>query len=103
MEEILVQIACRLDKDLLKTVTNLLEKANKPNNIEILIINQDFEDNQWKQSNFPDNVTLINIEESKTRNLAQTRAFCHLYVKPSHKYFMNIDAHSRFDENWDVT
>lgn len=101
MEEILVQIACRLDNDLLNTVTNLLEKANKPNNIEILIINQDFEDNQWKQSNFPDNVTLVNIEESKTRNLAHARAFCHLYVKPSHKYFINIDAHSRFDENWD--
>lgn len=101
MEEILVQIACRLDNDLLRTVKNLLAKASRPDNVEILIINQDFEDNQWKQSDFPQNVTLINIEESKTRNLSQSRAFCHLYVKPSHKYFMNIDAHSRFDQNWD--
>jgi glycosyltransferase involved in cell wall biosynthesis len=103
MEEILVQIACRLDNDLLKTVNSLYSKASNPDNIEVLIINQDFEDNQWKQKDFPDKVTLINIEESKTRNLAHTRAFSHLYVKSSHKYFMNIDAHMRFDENWDET
>jgi len=101
MEEILVQIACRLDKELFKTVDSLLVNADNPNKIEILIINQDFENDSWSQSDFPKNVTLINIEESKTRNLAQTRAFCRLYVKPCHKYFLNIDAHSRFDPGWD--
>jgi hypothetical protein len=101
MEKILVQIACRLDNELKKTVDDLYNKANKPEDIEVIIINQDYEYNMWKQSDFSHNVTLINIEESKTRNLSQTRSFCKLYVKPSHQYFMNIDAHSRFDKNWD--
>jgi hypothetical protein len=102
MEKILVQIACRLDKELKKTINDLYNKADNPDEVEVLIINQDFEHDCWKQSDFSEKVTLINIDESKTRNLAQTRAFCKLYVKPSHQYFMNIDAHSRFDKSWDT-
>lgn len=102
MEKILVQIACRLDKDLKKTIDDLYNKSDNPNEIEVLVINQDFEYDCWKQSDFPEKVTLINIDESKTKNLAHTRSFCKLYVKPSHQYFMNIDAHSRFDKSWDT-
>lgn len=101
-ETILVQIACRLDKELKKTILDLYDKADNPAGIEVIVINQDFENDMWKQSDFPNKVTLINIEESKTRNLAHARSFCKLYVKPSHKYFMNIDAHSRFDKGWDT-
>lgn len=101
MEQILVQIACRLDKELKKTVIDLYDKAENPDNIEVIIINQDFESDMWKQSDFPERVTLINLDESKTRNLAHCRSFCSLFVKPSHKYFMNIDAHTRFDIGWD--
>lgn len=102
MKTILVQIACRLDKEIKKTIIDLYAKADNPNEIEVIIINQDFENDIWKQSDFPDSVTLINIDETKTRNLAHTRSFCKLYITPSHKYFMNIDAHSRFDEHWDT-
>lgn len=102
MEAILVQIACRLDKELKKTIIDLYDKADNPSEIEVIVINQDFENDMWKQSDFPDKVTLINIDESKTRNLAHSRSFCKLFIKPSHKYFMNIDAHSRFDKGWDT-
>jgi hypothetical protein len=102
MEAILVQIACRLDKELKKTIIDLYDKADNPAEIEVIVVNQDFENDMWKQSDFPDKVTLINLEESKTRNLAHSRSFCKLFIKPSHKYFMNIDAHSRFDKGWDT-
>jgi hypothetical protein len=101
METILVFIACRLDNDLLNTVNDLLDKANEPNNLDIVIYNQDFEEGMWQQSQFPDNVTLINVREDKTRNVTQVRAHAHLYIKPSHKYYLCIDAHTRFDKGWD--
>lgn len=99
---ILVQIACRLDKELKKTIIDLYDKADNPSEIEVIVVNQDFENDMWKQSDFPYNVTIINIDESKTRNLAHSRSFCKLFISPSHKYFMNIDAHSRFDKGWDT-
>lgn len=102
MEAILVQIACRLDKELKKTIIDLYDKADNPDEIEVIVVNQDFENDMWKQSDFSDKVTLINLDESKTRNLAHSRSFCKLFIKPSHKYFMNIDAHSRFDKGWDT-
>ena len=102
MEEILIFIACRLDKELLNTINDAIIKASEPNNLDFVVYNQDFQEDAWIQSQFPERVTLINVDQDKTRELAQIRQHALLYIKPSHKYYLCIDAHTRFDEEWDT-
>ena len=97
----LVNIPCRVDYELKPTIEDLLAQADKPDLIDIFVYNQDPEDNQWKQSDFPSNVTLVNIEYTKTTNLSQGRGMVGNYIHPQHKYYLSIDAHMRFDKGWD--
>jgi len=98
----LVGIACRLDNELLSTIQSMKESADDFSSIDVVIYNQDEEHTMWKQSQFPDNVTLVNVEYSKTTTVTHARYVTQAYIKPQHKYYLGIDSHTQFDKGWDT-
>ena len=59
---IYVFIPCRLDKEVIPTCFDLINKASNPNNIKIIVFNQDRQSDMFFQDLFPPQVTLINVE-----------------------------------------
>ena len=98
----LVSIACRLDNELIPTIENMMLMADDWSKIDVLVYNQDEESTMFKQTNFDSNVTLVNVNHIHTRNLSQARYIAQAFTKPSHEYYMCIDAHTRFDKGWDT-
>ena len=102
---IYVFIPCRLDTELKNTLEDLFENASNPSGIYCVAINQDLHNNKWHQRDFDSiskNILLVNIDEDRFAGLARVRSLA-LSFKPSKaKYVLFIDAHSRFDKNWDL-
>jgi hypothetical protein len=99
---IYVYIACRLDNEVIPTCFDLIDKAENPNNIKIIVFNQDRQSDMFSQDLFPPQVTLINVDYRKFSNLSWVRSFANYFVEPEFKYFLSIDSHTRVDENWDT-
>ena len=59
---IYIYIACRLDKEIIPTCFDLIQKAENPNDIKIVVFNQDRNEDMFFQDLFPEQVTLINVE-----------------------------------------
>lgn len=97
--DILVSIASYCDKELRRTVEDLLNKCSDPSRLDIIIINQ---------SDYPEylpyeNVTEVFIYHTKCRGVSWARSHINSYVNKYHKYFLQIDAHMRFYQDWDLT
>jgi hypothetical protein len=99
---IYVYIPCRLDKEVIPTCFDLINKAENPNNIKIIVFNQDRQSDMFFQDLFPPQVTLINVDYRKFSNLCWIRSLAKYFIEPEFKYFLSIDSHMRFDKNWDT-
>jgi hypothetical protein len=99
---IYVYIPCRLDKEVIPTCFDLINKAKNPNNIKIIVFNQDRQSDMFFQDLFPPQVTLINVDYRKFSNLCWIRSLAKYFIEPEFKYFLSIDSHMRFDKNWDT-
>ena len=99
---IYVYIPCRLDKEVIPTCFDLINKASNPNNIKIIIFNQDRQSDMFFQDLFPPQVTLINVDYRKFSNICWIRSLANYFIEPEFKYFLSIDSHMRFDKNWDT-
>jgi hypothetical protein len=99
---IYVYIACRLDNEVIPTCFDLINKAENPNNIKIIVFNQDRHSDMFFQDLFPPQVTLINVDYRKFSNLSWVRSLANYFIEPEFKYFLSIDSHMRFDKNWDT-
>ena len=98
----LVSIACRLDNEIIPTIENMMLMADDWSKIDVIVYNQDEESTMFKQSNFDSNVVLVNVNHIHTRGVCHSRYITQAYIKPSHEYYMAIDAHTRFDKGWDT-
>jgi len=99
---IYVFIPCRLDKEVIPTCFDLINKASNPNNIKIIVFNQDRQSDMFFQDLFPSQVTLINVDYQKFSNICWIRSLANYFIEPEFKYFLSIDSHMRFDKNWDT-
>lgn len=99
---IYVYIPCRLDKEVIPTCFDLINKASNPNNIKIIVFNQDRHSDMFFQDLFPPQVTLINVDYRKFSNICWIRSLTNYFIEPEFKYFLSIDSHMRFDKNWDT-
>lgn len=100
MEErdILVSIASFCDKSLKNTVNDILKKCSNPRRLDIIVINQSEQPEGFEQ----ENVTEIYIDYRKVRGITWARSHVHSYINDNHKYYLMIDAHSLFRQNWDI-
>ena len=95
-------IPCRLDKEIIPTVYDLFAKADEPQNIRVVIFNQDRTEDCFTQDLFPENVLLVNVDYNKFSNICFIRSLDSYFAQPSDKYFLSIDSHCRFDQDWDT-
>jgi hypothetical protein len=99
MSTIFVNIAAYNEEDLVDTVQTALEKATNPDNIHIGIVLH------YPAGNFPDlskwpTVKTIKITESIGLGLGTARGMAaSLYNNET--YYLQIDAHTVFKQNWD--
>jgi hypothetical protein len=99
---IYVFIACRLDNEIIPTCYDLIQKADNPSDIKVIVFNQDRKEDMFFQSLFPEQVTLINIDYKKISNICWIRSLANFFIEPRFKYYLSIDSHMRFDKGWDA-
>lgn len=98
---IYVFIPSRLDRELIPTCYDLVQKAANPDNIRIIVFNQDRKEDMFFQDQFPPQVTLINVDYRVFSNICYVRSLASSFIEPKDKYYLGIDSHMRFDPNWD--
>lgn len=99
-----VFIPCRLDTDLRYTLEDLYQKATKPAEVKTVVVNQDLPENRWHQRDFDyisKNILLISIDEDRFAGLPRVRSLAKSFRPSNAKYILFIDAHTRFDQDWD--
>lgn len=103
-DKIFVQIASYRDPQLLPTIRDCIEKADKPDNLVFAIAWQRAVEDEWDTlAEFEDdprvNVIVINHNESKGACWAryQTQEFYN-----GEQYVLQIDSHHRFAKGWDT-
>jgi hypothetical protein len=104
---IFVSIASYRDKELGITVFDILNKANNPKNVVLSILSQD------KEENHP-NLDLIfsyfKVEEyfykkihfTESTGVGFARAETQKYLSDRYRYYLQVDSHSQFVEDWDI-
>ena len=95
--ELLISIASFCDNELSKTIDSIIDNSANKNNLEIVVFNQ---------SEYPENINYPNVTEvyssyKKTNGVVWAREQIRHHVKPHHKYYLQIDAHMRFDKGFD--
>ena len=105
MQKIFVSIASYRDPELLKTLNDLISKAKNPEDLRIVIAWQHSEEDEWdsleeyaNDSRFT--ILDLNCKESKgvcwARNIIQQEY-------QGEQYYLQLDSHHRFSDNWDET
>lgn len=103
MSKIFVSIAAYRDPELVPTLKNMLETVSNPENLTVCIAWQHAEEDTWdnldefkEKSNFK--ILDIPYKEAKgvcyARNLIQQQL-------TNEAYYLQLDSHHRFTENWD--
>ena len=101
-KSIFVQISSYHDGEVEKTVRNALLKSSGQNHIVFGIHSIFYEDNSWLNTlkQLPD-IRLIESKAPENIGVGKGRSIAHqLYA--GEDYYFQIDAHSRFDQNWDT-
>ena len=100
LEDIFISIASYRDRDLANTVNSCFENAKNKNNLFFSVFSQ-AEDNEHPNLDFiPKNqIRFVKSHWSESMGVCWARAIVNRSIHT--KYFLQIDSHSRFDENWD--
>lgn len=103
MKSIYVSICSYLDTELYNTVSDLLAKSSNKNKLFICVYSQD--------SNFPDLESLCNQYNSEliyikvdyryAKGTGHARKIAQAFLEEFHDYYLQIDSHTIFVENWD--
>lgn len=100
MPKIFVSIASYRDPELLPTLRDLFKNAKNPGDINVGICWQRSSDESLEEFNADIRLRVIDIPYKKARGACWARyAIQQLY--DGEDYFMQLDSHHRFVENWD--
>jgi hypothetical protein len=103
MDSIYVAIPSFKDEYLQSTIDDLFYRAKYPNDITIgcfIQIDENSNDNNVLISNDYDGKVLFEYETiGKVLTIPGARLKSYQWLNEKHKYFLQLDAHSRFDQN----
>jgi hypothetical protein len=103
---IYVSISCLgEDKELIKTVQDCKEMAKDPDSVYFgiaVIENLEFYKKIKKDLSNIKNISFLYKEEKNNLGVAKGRNFA-ASMYNNEEYFLQIDPHSRFNKNWDIT
>ncbi len=99
---IFVSIASYRDSQIFDTLKSLYSEVSNPNRVKVVIHVQDEIDVYYKllELNYP-NLEIIHVPWEETKGVVWARN----RIKDrfnNESYFLNVDSHSRFKENWDL-
>ena len=99
---IFVSIAAFCDIQLIPTIENLLAQAANPQHLILGVHIQDTQENYEKLAalNLP-NIKIIFTPKAQSKGVVWARNRIKRELFTNEEYFLQIDAHSRFKENWD--
>ena len=99
--KIFVSIACFMDKDILNTIKDCLDKAEYPDNIIFgICLQYDPDDNYLKKYDNNPQFRIHKMHWKEARGPTYARYFCTQLLKDE-EYFLQIDCHTRFFDKWD--
>jgi glycosyltransferase involved in cell wall biosynthesis len=104
-ENIFVQIAAYRDPQLIYTLKDILEKANKSENLRIGISWQHNPDDEWdnlKEFEQDERFRIIDINYTESQGVCWARNKVQQLYN-GEKYTLQIDSHHRFAKDWDKT
>ena len=104
LEKIYVSIASYRDLELGFTIYDMLDKAKNPKRLFISIFDQDESHIDLSGIFKKFGVTSYvhkKVHYSKSNGIGHARSETHKNISPSHKYYLQIDSHMRFDQDWD--
>lgn len=105
-DTIFVQISSYRDPEFQRTIQDLFNKAKKPENIFVGACHQydmkEGTDKHLFEIPFPrpDQVRVFELDYRESRGLCYGRRQAQL-LRKNEKWLMNIDAHMRFEQDWD--
>jgi [Skp1-protein]-hydroxyproline N-acetylglucosaminyltransferase len=111
MDTIFVSLACYRDSQVINTVIDCFNKAENPDLLTIGILWQRKIDEdecikahlmQKLPSNFYTKVKIIEMNWKKARGPIYARYVIFNELVEDEKYFLQLDSHSRFAQNWDT-
>ncbi len=103
MAKIFISIASYRDPELLPTIKDILEKAKKPKDLRICIAWQHSEEDSWDQLDEYKNDSrfdIIDIPYKQSLGTCWARNQIHQRYN-GEDYYLQLDSHHRFIENWD--
>jgi len=102
-DKVFVSIACYMDKDIINTIEDCLKNAKNPKRIIFGVCLQFDPSDRFfeKYENHPQ-IRIKRMDWKEAKGPMYARYFCTKLVKDE-EYFLQIDCHTRFYENWDET
>ena len=98
---IFVSIACFMDEDIVNTIDDCLKKAKYPEKICFgVCLQYDPEDNFFSKYDNHPRVKIKRMHWKEARGPTFARYYCTQLVTDE-EYFLQIDCHSRFFQDWD--
>ena len=103
MKRIYVSICSYLDTELYGTVKDLLEKSSKENKLFLCVYSQDsiFPDLESLCNQYDAEIVYIKINYKYARGTGHARKVTQMFLEESYDYYLQIDSHTLFTENWD--
>ena len=102
---IFVQIASYRDPELKKTLTDMLEKADEPDNLRVCVAWQHAKEDKWdKLTSFKNhkNINIIDINYKEAKGVCWARNLIQQHYNDE-DFTLQLDSHHRFTEGWDTT
>jgi len=103
--KIFIQIASYRDPELLFTIKDCINNANKPNNLVFAIANQYHpDDKSYDLSEYENDkrFKILNIPYQESKGVCWARHKTQQLYR-GEKYTLQIDSHMRFEKDWDKT
>ena len=102
-ETIFVSIPSYRDKDCKNTLRQLYESAKNPELIYVGVLTQNKDESEScvVNNNFTNNIRYLNIDYKEAKGPLYARIMIINKLFKNEKYFLLIDAHTKFVNNWD--
>lgn len=104
MDKIFVSIASYRDQELLDTVFSILRQAKNPSSLFLSIFSQDDKhpdlESVFKIFGIKD-YKYVKVHYSDARGVGYARFKTQEHLNNSYKYYIQVDSHTQFIENWD--
>ena len=101
INDIFISIAAYRDPELLPTIRDCIKKAKRPENIRFGISWQKDDSESLEEFEDHPNVKIIESNWRDSKGACWARHAIQKNLYNNEKYYLKLDSHHRFDENWD--